>query len=521
MAEVQKIDANVTTLAVSREASPGVLAGSSVFRRQRPNSYGDFGGQITLVAPNPISAAAMEEEGTPTDLNASANWNTNLDQVSLRDFWDATLASVRSQRPQHGGLGSGDTLAVTATGYDIGEDAAAAGYAAPFLIYAENFAIAGNNGLKLITGTSLDEVQAAGLTIEAVPPAGAKITVVGYQPDTDDIDVDVSGDLPQLTSGNGVGTQTDFTDWNVAPGDWIYRDGVSDPENSGLMRIASVSAAALTIDRAPTTADMVAETNTGTVQFFFGDTVKNEYRDTSSFLEASFHVERSLGEPSPVGGAGEIQSENLSGCFLNTLTVNIPTSDLVNVDLGFLAFDHQTHAGTVGDPRPSDAGSIVNLEQAQPFNSTNDVLRNEMAILPVETSPDATPVRIADSLTEATLSLGLNGQTTKRIGTFGAFGVVLGTFTFATSVTVYFEEVSQVQAVRNSTRVGWTIGFAKEFNGRRAGVLIDVPLGKLGEGRLNVAQNQAITLPLSHRAARHGTLDYAVKITEFWYLPDA
>ena len=72
-----------------------------------------------------------------------------------------------------------------------------------------------------------------------------------------------------------------------------------------------------------------------------------------------------------------------------------------------------------------------------------------------------------------------------------------------------------------------TLDFAcvKGAAGSKAGFVLDLPLITLGDARLNIVQDQAITLPLDMAAATAAlidpTLDYVAAFVFFDFLPDS
>jgi len=515
MAQVSKIDSNITGLAYAQEATLGFLpgeggnAGSPVWYRLNPNSYDDFGGELSTVAPNPINPSRQRRKGVVTDLDASGGFNHNLTFANLTDLMQGVMfASIRRKARQ------------TVTAVDVSGDpdlflvAATAGFLVNSLVKGTNFNSSVNNGVHLVTaidaGVSVGVADTT-LVAEPTPPATARIDVVGYQATAGDIDVVVSGDLPVLTSST-----LNFTTLGLVPGQWIFVGGdtagtrFANAANNGYKRIRSVTANALTIDKSFTT--MIAETSTTeTVRLFFGDVLKNELG--TLIVRRSYNVERLLGAPDDANPS-QIQSEVLKGAVPNEFTLNIPSADLLNVDFSFVATDNEQRTAATG-PKQS---SVLNFESGSEYNTSSDVGRIRLSTV---SSTDETPAALFAYVTEAELTINNNVSPNKAVGVLGAFDVTAGTFEVGGSLTAYFSNVDAISAVRNNANVTLDISFIKD----NQGLVFDVPLISLGDGRLNVELDQPITLPLEVNAATgldiSSNLDHTLLITYFNYLPNA
>ena len=509
MAQVNKIDSNITGLAYAAEASLGVLPGSPAWKRLEPNSYNDFGGEVTTVAPNPINPSRQRKKGSVTDLDASGGFNHNLTFYNLQDLLEGVFfADMREKGKQTVTDVDEDT-----TNPDVYSIAATAGFLVGSLIKGFNFTNSANNGLNVITTVNTDtSVEVAdGQLVTETPPATAYIQVVGFRSASGDIDVDASGDLPKLTS-----TALDFTTLGLVVGQWIYVGGdltanqFSTAANNGFKRVRKIEENALTLDKSVQAMQTEANT-TKLVDIYFGDVLRNE--SGTSIVRKSFHLERTLGAPDD-SSPSDIQSEYLKGAIPNEFTLNIPTANLVNTDFTFVAIDHQQQDAGDG-PLQS---SVTSPQSAEVYNTSSDFSRIKMATV---SDTSEAPTALFAFITEATITINNNLSPNKAVGTLGAFDVTAGTFQVSGNITAYFGNISAVQAVRNNSDITLDMAIVKN----NQGIVIDIPLVSLGDGRLNVEQDQPITLPLSMDAATAEDvatgMDHTVLLTLFGYLPSA
>lgn len=503
-----KIDSNVTGLRFAEETSIKQLPGSPVWHPLEPNGYNDFGGQLSTITRNPINPGRQRKKGVITDLDASGGFGTDLTQTGLtrllQGFFFADLREKASTAPMNG-------TAIPITNVDGTGDAydAASGLAVfdpGQLIFASGFGNSGNNGLKVVATASATSVAVTGTLTDETPPAGAKLQAVGYQLPAGEADINISFGFPRLVrSGGGA---VDFTDWGLVPGEWLFIGGdttthrFSSAANNGFARVRRVEAEFIEFDK--TAGTMTAETGTSVeLRVFLGNVLKNE-KNPALIKRRSYQLERTLGFDTD----GEM-SEYLVGAVPNELSLQIRQADKVTVDLSFIATDNEQRDGDTG-PK---SGTRPDLAESPAFNTSSDFSRIKMHVAAAGVS---NPNPLFAFLTELTLTINNNVQPNKAVAVLGAFDVSAGTFEVAGNVTAYFANIAAVQAVRNNSDVSLDFALVKN----NSGMVWDIPLIALGEGRLNVEQDQPITLPLSMDAAE-AEAGHTLLFNEFPYLPNA
>lgn len=494
---MSKIDSNITGLRIAEEETLGALPVTPVWNPYEPNSYSDFGGQITTVAREPIKANRQRSKGVTVDLDASGGFQSDLVQTGLMDLWQGFFfadtrakESLATTAVVDGGV-SDDSYTVAADGDN---------FAAGDIIFVSGFLNGSNNGRHLVTsGATATSIPVA----ESLTPETAAGTIyrVGIRAASGDLDVDASGSLPALTS-----TVLDFTTLGLIPGEWIYLGGDAagtqfvNTANRGFARVRAIEANRLTFDK--TNATFITETGTGlTVEIFFGDVLRNE-NDPDLIIRRTYQLERTLGQD-----ANGTQSEYIVGAVPNELTINIPVTNKVTVDMSFVGTDVEQRDGLTG-VKTGDRPSLT-IEDA--FNTSTDVRRKRLAIV---SDTEEAPADLFAYVNEITINVSNNLTPNKAIGVLGSFDISAGMFTVGGRINAYFFDVAAVQAIRNNADVTVDVILARE----NAGMVFDVPLLGLGDGRLNVEQNQPITLPLEVMAAE-SVFGHTLLVTLFRYLP--
>lgn len=544
MAEASKIDSNVTGLRIAAETTLGVLPGSPTWYDLEPNTYNDFGGNLSLVARNPISTSRKRKKGVITDLDASGGFNQDLTFSNFSALWPGLFLSNKRTKFTRvsDGTGSGGPSPVESVG--VSNDIVFASDVSSFVRVGDLHFITGsgesaNNGLKEVTAVATDTVTyAETLTAEATAPSGMTVRLVGHEFGSTIADITrSSGSLPVMTVDEDLSAI-------LIPGEFVFiggddtsasGDAYTTAANNGFARLQAITSTSLTFDKTSGGADgeteMSSEDISGTtksIRIFFGDIVRDEDSDATNFNRQTYTVERKLGVANPTSAPSEIQSEALTGSIMNEFALNVAQADKVTFDITFISTDNVQRSGASGFEPLSNTGTVEVVEQATAYNTSSDFTRIKLAeVRPTQggVAELAAPVPLFAFVTDLTLNVSNNSTPNKAVSVLGAFDVTAGTFELSGNITAYFADIAAVQAVRNNADVTLDFALVKDFGTgveqRKSGILIDIPLIALGDGRLNVVQDEAITLPLATDAAEYDPFGHTAVLHEFFYLPNA
>lgn len=500
-----KIDSNDTGLRFAVEKCLKQLptladdGADPVWHPMEPNSYGDMGANVTTVARNPINPSRQRQKGVVTDLEATASFQMDLTGRNHFYMMQSYMFALAREKPTTAPLNAAQ-VSVTgvddATGYAM-NDSFASQVAVGDVIMAEGFTNAANNGVKVVTSVAVGQVVAAGLVDEVAPPAGAKLTVVGYQGTAADLNITVSGGETRITS-----TALNFTTLGLIPGEWIYIGGdaanTAFADNRGFARVDAIATGYMVLGKTSWTP--VAEVGTGkTIQLFIGTVIRNE-EDPDDIMRSPLQFERTLGQD-----ADGTMSQYIIGSIANEFTLNVPQADKVTAEMGFVACDAVARTGLQG-LKPGTRPALV---ASDAFNTSSDVRRLAFSIV-----GEAQPLFLY--ATDLTITINNNASGAKAIGVLGNFDINIGVFDVGGSVTAYFQDVRAVNAVRDNEDVSMDLIMVKN----NMGIVWDVPLMALGNGMVAVEQDQAITVPLDTMAAQ-SSFGHTLMYVNFPYLPNA
>lgn len=496
-----KIQSNTTGLSVAEESAIGVLPGTPIWRPVEANSYSDFGGSLTTVARNPINASRQRQKGSVTDLDAKVGISHDLQVTTLVRMLQSFFFAAAREKADSQSIANVIAPMTAATATTFTAAAGLGAFKAKDLVLAQGFGVAANNGLKVLSAATATTLTTTGNAIEATPPAAARVTTVGVEFASADINVTLTG----TTAVNLTSTAYDFTTLGLTVGEWVYLGGDvignTFVNNKGYARVSAIATNLLSFDQ--TTWTPQAETGTGKlIRMFFGTVLRNE-KTPSLIVTKSLQFERQMGN----NGTG-VQSQYLTGSVGNELTINVPMTNKATIDMSYVGLNSEERTGAVG----IKAGTRATAVAEAAFNTTSNIVRQRLAIVDPTTINNAALTGYA---TSASIKISNGVTPDKAIGVMGGFDISIGDFVVTGNVEAYFTAIEAVTSLRNNASLNYNLIMARD----NQGVVYDMPL-LTASGKPNVEKDKAVMLPMDN-GAFESPAGYTLLNCVYNYLPTA
>jgi len=275
----------------------------------------------TYVDSNEVRSDRMQSDPIEVFQDSSGSVNFQLsypeDNCDVSEYHRSAFMAAWVNTPTFDNDGTADSI-VTDAGTVANTYAVASGGAAVVaghLVRATGFANPANNQVFPVVSSSATTIVGAALSLvaEPIPPAAAKLKVVGFQGASADISATASGLASVIL---------DFTTLGLAVGQWIKIGGTAAGVRfatavlNDWVRITAIAAHAITCDNLPV--GWTADAGTGkTVNVWFGDKIKNGTLETSISIERGF-----LGQTVPTYIV-------TAGMHVNTLALNLASKQVV------------------------------------------------------------------------------------------------------------------------------------------------------------------------------------------------
>lgn len=522
-----RVNTNNTSLRYAIESSIGTLPGSPSWRIVEFNSIGAYGATISTTVRRPVSSIRGRRKGTVTDLDSTAEFETDLTVDAFTDFAEGFVFSEFANKEFDLRASTGTVPPpATATGYTI--DAASALLAGKVqfttsqiatLVFARGYTTAANNGLKAITAdlaTSGTAITVSGNSIET-PPANASLQVAGLRVLNDaDLTLTISGSTATLVSGAAV---SDWSTLGLRAGMFIHIGspsttgavqnglGTAGIQSYGYARITSISGATLNLDKLATTLTPSAGPFVGPAgasqDVLFGRFLRNvavtANSDDNRYLERTYHMEASYPD---LGGVGTTEYEYSVGNYVNEMSLNVPLTDKATINYGFIG----TNTEVVTATRKTNAASAVSPLRTTAFNTSSDI-----ASLSTDVVTSASDV----CFKSLTLTIGNNVSPEKCLGTLGARFMNSGLYEVNLEGQMLFTNKAITNAIRNNT----TVTFLAILRNQDGAIAFDMPELTLSGGGREFPVDQSVLVNLTGSSFTSSTFGYDLGISLFPVVP--
>ena len=334
--ETKKIDSNVVGLNYAVEECLGQLPSSPKWQALEPNSFSDFGGELSTTNRTPLSISRQNQKGVVTDLSVKGGFNIDFTQNNLNGLLEGLFFADTRKKAEL------QVTAVTGTGFTVTGGTV---IKANDIVKASGFKTSSSNKtFTVLTGSTATEIKTGALT------AGNEkglLQVVGHAFAQNDLKFIVENGIYGLST-----TTKNLTELNLIPGEWIFVGG--DQTNSQFAtagtfyaRIDTISQNKITFDNGTFKGSLQKDEGTGkSIEIYLGSVLKNE--NTAELIKRkSYCFERTLGKDLSVSTSTNNQAEYISGAVLGEFSLEVKQGEMLNADLSFTATNNEYLTGTL------------------------------------------------------------------------------------------------------------------------------------------------------------------------------
>jgi Phage tail tube protein len=481
------MEANQTRLTWALAAAGSVLGAAIPSPRMRTAKHKGFGvrRKTQTTQSEALRADRMNDDpiqdGFTVDGQVMFEVAYPNDNSPESDMYQSLMCAYWANQPFRDNDGTADSVItdVSATVITVTSTGAALPFVAGQLVQTTGFGVAGNNGLlKCTTGSAtVPAFVGAGLAVEPVPPAAARMKVVGFEGATGDITATATG----LAS-----TTLNFTTLGLVVGQSVKIGDLADATTFAFLvalgavarrgaaaRITAIAANALTLDNLP--AGWAVDAGAAkTIRVFVGDTIKN------GTLTIGGNFEEGYLDMTPVNYT------LYEGCMASQGEFSFPKKGVSSANFTMFGLRAATSATSVDAiPDPAITSSPISANVGMTRLSENGVC------LAAPNYGEALTINVNNNITP------IEGLTCGE--DFGPLGVVKGSFDVTVSMPTYFGDASLMTKLENGTA---TNIFSRLVKNNQA-LVFSLPRITFTEGALDESKKNAVLmLPLTATASK-------------------
>ena len=484
------VKTNDMILSYAVETSLGVLPTTPDWYGVDRTSISSFGSTISKEEIVPINKKAMSQKSIVTGYDSALGYSNNLTISALKAHIQGVMrANVQEQA-------SAVPTTVTASNDAFAHAALSSAISEGALIYARNLTNSANNGLHVVDSASTTTltITTSALVDETVAATNARFNVVGVQGDTGDIEINSDGNL--------TSTSLDFSSLGLSVGQSIWIGGSETITNfatsdyTGLVRIKVIDTNLLTIDDTPFTSTAADAGAAKTIQLFFGDFIKNVYRDDTEYNAESYSFEGKM--PGMNDGTNY---EYPNGNRVDSCNLSFDTRSKATVEWSFIGLD------TPDMTSIRESGTWYNLPDNKAFGTSSDCVFIKVK--------DSDLVDYDSTFTNFSIEMSNSISATDALCTAAHVDLNDANFMVSGTINAFLNDPDMINAVKNNETN--TISYAISNDD---GVIdFYLPSITLDDKSYDMGDNSNIIVNSSYTAFEDDFYSMVMGISFYHYLP--
>ena len=475
-------DSNLTRIAYGKETTEGVAATNLKTLRMTGESLNIA---VQYTESQEIRSDRQLDSAVFTGKDVSGAINFELSYGTFDDLFEGVFFNnyVKTPEISNGGVADSAITGVTNSSDTIAVASGGTAFVDGHLIRTNGFTNAANNNRFRVGSSTSTSIVLDGLPVlvdEAAPAANARIKVIGFQGETDDL---------AAVSDGLASTALNFTTLGLSVGMMIKIGGelvgekFATAANNTFVRIVAITATKLTLDMLPP--GWAADTGTGkTITVYIPDGLKIGTTRHAFTIEKGF-----LGQTVPT-------YEQFTGLLVNQLQLQTNAKAMVTGNMSFMGRD-----GTVSTT-PLD-GSPDPASTTEQMNTVTDVSR--IYVAGVESSAP-------NFVMQSSLSLNNNLRGKDAIGVAGYADIGVGRADVSGSLSIYYGDKSLKEKALNNEDVSLLLGYKKDGQA----YVFMMPRVKLTQNNTPASGgNQDVMQSINYRAQRDATFGNTLFLSRF------
>lgn len=497
-----------SSLCIGKQADKDTVATS--YQKLEVEDIGGLSNEVKKAIFTPLSDDRSDRTGTVTLNSAKVDGvKTVLKQHNLVGFLASALMANINQPPSTKPL-YGLTSSTPITGMTTTVLTASGGGVSTRFKVRDIVQLRGWTNTALNVKTFLTAVDTTTMTLndtlaetESISGTARYVDKVGHRFASGVLSLAVSGSTVVLASSDTSGDGA-FDTMGFELGQWVFVGGDSSAtkfasNGVGLARISAIAASSLTFDLvtwAPTNDSGTSKT----IELYWGSCIKNRSSE-ANILSWYWTIAGKLG----LDNDGQM-IHLAKSAMLDELKLTMPRPDdnsMVMAEMNFIPTAYFAYAGSDAGSAPSSNILSATSEVSDTFYTTSSDFRIAKVY---KYGTGANPTNQYALITDIEISTKNNLEAQAFVTNSVYSDVVAKNLEITGKFNAALSTITPLNDIKNDTKYGMLLYWSHTFDGRKCGIIIDIPYVDVTTTGTKVSKGDAIiTIPVDFRATWDAT----------------